>query len=49
MKTTLVTAACAAIIVSTAACAATSSEFNPDSLGAVQLARVADVCQTVLA
>lgn len=48
MKSPLVTAACAAILASTAACATIPSEFNPDSLGDAQLARVAIVCQTVI-
>ncbi len=48
MKATLITATCATILVSTAACATTPSVFNPDGLADGQLTRVTDVCQTVL-
>jgi hypothetical protein len=48
MKTILITAACAAILASTVACATTPSEFNPDSLADAQLTHVTNVCQTVL-
>jgi hypothetical protein len=48
MKATLIITACATVLVSTAACATTSSVFNPDGLADAQLDRVTDVCQTVL-
>ncbi len=48
MNTALITAACATILASTAACATTPTVFNPDGLADSQLGRVAEVCQTVL-